>query len=142
MGMHMCPIQLMALYVIGYVVSGLCSQSCCSSHMTSLRKVGQSERGEVTAISNAAGFPLSHPSTSTSAGRKWLWSGVSSLHISILSWLCQSLHLRLAYTTAWWPRGLRATSGQREHREPLEVSIPSHHLIAMSTLIPDIWDHW
>ena len=31
------------------------------------------------------------------------------------------------HETAWWPRGSRAISVQRGHREPPEVSRPNHH---------------
>ena len=104
-----CPTSLLALFFICHVLVGF-------------------------------GFPLSHPATNTSAGQEWLWSGVSPSQ----SWLVnghdnkllqkhpsagfgKSLHLCLTYR---WPRGSRATSGQSEQREPPDVSIPSHHLIA------------
>ena len=38
--------------------------------------------------------------------------------------------LLFLHVVAWWPRGSNALFGHRAHREPLEVSKPSHHLTA------------
>ena len=75
-----------------------------------------------------------------------LWSGVGSFPASTLTLRWANLHdfatisrSRLCRNTAsppclhveaWWSKGSSTVSGHKEHRDPPDVSRPSHHLMA------------